>query len=78
MIITFGTYNDALKIMLRIWSKSIFKGVLNLVYMAVTVTHLVQHTVQKTHVYYTMEPVYHVNLAGEVQFVQCVSFLLIN
>lgn len=44
---------------------SILKGVLNLVYMAVTVTHLVQHTVQTTHVYYTMEPDYHVNLAGE-------------
>lgn len=46
--------------------------------MAVTVSHLVQHTVQTTHVYYTMEPVYHVNLAGEVQFVQCERFLLIN
>lgn len=38
--------------------------------MAVTVTHLVQHIVQTTHVLYIMEPVYHVNLAGEMQFVQ--------
>lgn len=45
--------------------------------MAVTVIHLVQHIVQTTHVLYTMEPVYHVNLAGEMQFVQRVRFLFI-
>lgn len=37
--------------------------------MAVTVTHLVQHIVQTKHALYTMEHVYHVNLAGEMQFV---------
>lgn len=46
--------------------------------MAVTVTHLVQHIVQTTHVLYTMEPVYHVNLAGEMQFVQRVRFFFDN
>lgn len=42
--------------------------------MAVTVTHLVQHIVKTTHVLHTMEPVCHVNLAGEMQFVQRVRF----
>lgn len=45
--------------------------------MAVTVTHLVQHIVQTTHVLYTMEPVYHVYLAGEMQFVQRVRFFFV-
>lgn len=43
--------------------------------MAVTVTHLVQHIVQTTQVLYTMEPVNHVNLAGEMQFVQRVRLV---
>lgn len=45
--------------------------------MAVTVTHLVQHILQTTHVLYTMEPVYHENLVGEMQFVQRVRFLFL-
>lgn len=54
-----------------------FKGALFRACMAVIVTHLVQLTVQTTHVLYTMEPVYHVNLAGKEQFVQYVRFSLI-